>query len=80
MKPLERILKTLAVRFAESPRETLAELGRRFLPGRNVSPQVLRLQEVTRQTPLILQIETTNVCNARCVFCAYPKILRERGS
>lgn len=79
MKPLERILKTLVVRFAESPLDTLAEICRRLLPGRDVSPQVSRLQEVARQTPLILQIETTNVCNAGCVFCAYPKMLRGKG-
>ena len=79
MKPLERILKTLAVRFAVSPLDTLTDICRRLLPGREVLPQVLRLQEITRQTPLILQIETTNVCNARCVFCAYPKMKREKG-
>src|SRR5512135_2329361 len=79
MKPLERILKTLAVRFAVSPLDTLTGICRRLLPGREVLPQVLRLQEITHQTPLILQIETTNVCNARCVFCAYPKMLREKG-
>jgi len=27
--------------------------------------------------PLILQIETTNICNARCVFCAYGKMKRK---
>ena len=79
MRPLERILKNLAVRFAVSPLDTLTDICRRLLPGREVSPQVLRLQEITRQTPLILQIETTNVCNARCGFCAYPKTLREKG-
>ena len=79
MKPLERILKTLVVRFAESPLDTLAEICRRLLAGREVSPQVLRLRKVTRETPLILQIETTNVCNARCVFCAYPGMQRDKG-
>jgi MoaA/NifB/PqqE/SkfB family radical SAM enzyme len=28
---------------------------------------------------LILQIETTNLCNARCAFCAYPGMKRAKG-
>ena len=34
-----------------------------------------RLQGL-RQTPGVLHIEGTNVCNAKCVFCAYPKMKR----
>jgi MoaA/NifB/PqqE/SkfB family radical SAM enzyme len=79
MKPAERVLKNLAVSFVNSPLYTLSEIGRRLLPGRKVSTQVLRLQNVTRETPLVLQIETTNICNACCVFCAYPKMIRDKG-
>jgi MoaA/NifB/PqqE/SkfB family radical SAM enzyme len=79
MKAIERMLKTVAVSFAESPLHTLAEIGRRVIPGRKASSQTLRMQKVTRETPLILQVETTNVCNARCVFCAYPCMKREKG-
>ena len=79
MKPAERLLKNLAISFVSSPLNTLSEIGRRLLPGRKVSTQVSRLREVTRETPLILQIETTNICNARCVFCAYSKMAREKG-
>ena len=29
--------------------------------------------------PLSLKIETTNSCNANCVFCPYKNITREQG-
>ncbi len=35
---------------------------------------------MTRQFPLILQIETVNVCNASCGFCAYKTMKREKGT
>ena len=30
--------------------------------------------KTTRRRPLELSLETTNICNARCHFCAYPKV------
>ena len=78
--PAGTILKILLVEFAKSPLHTLAEIGRRLMPHRgNPSPQILRMRELTSETPLILQIETTNVCNAVCVFCAFPKMERKKG-
>jgi MoaA/NifB/PqqE/SkfB family radical SAM enzyme len=41
--------------------------------------QIERLRETTSHSPLMLQIETTNVCNAACIFCAYPGMKREKG-
>lgn len=41
--------------------------------------QVDRMREVTALRPLVLQIETTNACNAACVFCAYPSMKRKKG-
>jgi MoaA/NifB/PqqE/SkfB family radical SAM enzyme len=79
MISFERMLKTLAAGFADSPLKTLAEIARRILPRRKASPQILLLQKISRETPLILQIETTNICNARCVFCAYTGMKREKG-
>lgn len=73
------ILKILLVEFAKSPLQTMKEIGRRFLPPGDISPQVPQLQAIVRETPLILQIETTNVCNSACVFCAYPKMQRKKG-
>jgi MoaA/NifB/PqqE/SkfB family radical SAM enzyme len=78
MKPVRRMLKTLVLRFFLSPWDTMAEIGRRLLPARS-SPQALSAEATTRESPLILQIETTNVCNARCAFCAYPGMKREKG-
>ena len=72
-------IKILLVELAKSPLQTLATVGRRFLPRPDLSAQVQHLREICRQTPLILQIETTNVCNSACVFCAYPKMERKKG-
>jgi MoaA/NifB/PqqE/SkfB family radical SAM enzyme len=41
--------------------------------------QIKRLRESTGKAPLMLQIETTNVCNAACIFCAYPGMKRKKG-
>ena len=35
-----------------------------------------RLDAYLRERPLVLNIETTNICNALCCFCAYPKLKR----
>jgi len=79
MFPAGTILKVLLVEFVKSPTHTLAEIGRRLLPQGDMSSQVLQMREITHETPLILQIETTNVCNSACVFCAYPKMERKKG-
>ena len=73
------ILKILLVEFVKSPRHTLAEIGRRLFFQQDLSPQVLEMRGITHAAPLILQIETTNVCNSLCVFCAYPQMLRKKG-
>jgi hypothetical protein len=36
--------------------------------------QVIRMFRLTRKRPLYLCVQTTNVCNARCVFCCYGKM------
>lgn len=77
--PISTILKILLVEFVKSPMKTLMDIAGRFLPDKESSPQTALLQEIVRRTPLILQIETTNACNANCVFCAYPKMQRKRG-
>lgn len=38
-----------------------------------------RLRRLLDERPLYIIIETTNVCNARCGFCAYPKMKRAKG-
>jgi len=42
------------------------------------SSPVERLKSILDERPLYLSIETTNICNARCVFCAYPKMRRKK--
>jgi len=41
--------------------------------------QVEEVRKVTRKAPLFLQIETTNTCNAACIFCAYSGVKRKKG-
>jgi MoaA/NifB/PqqE/SkfB family radical SAM enzyme len=65
--------------FLQSPLKTAAELGLRLLHAFKEPAQVGRLQQMTREAPIILQIETINVCNAACVFCAYPGMKRQKG-
>lgn len=78
MTVFQRMLRTLMLRFALSPREALAEIGRRLLPEKP-SSCIDEIKAMASAAPLILQIETTNVCNARCVFCAYPRMQRPKG-
>lgn len=47
-----------------------------FAKARSI-PQVLQVKKMLKLTdarPLYLNVETTNVCNARCVFCCYGKM------
>ena len=37
-----------------------------------------RLTAILAERPLYIGVETTNICNARCVFCAYPKMRRAK--
>jgi len=78
MNTLVRKLKTFILHFSRSPLATVTEAGRHLLSG-GVSPQVSFIQEITEEKPLVLQVETTNVCNARCIFCAYPHMQRDKG-
>jgi len=79
MNDLVQRLRIALCELARSPRGTARELGRQLL-GRLLAPgQPARLQALTRQAPLILQIETTNACNAVCVFCARSRMQRAVG-
>ena len=41
--------------------------------------QIKRMRELTRESPLFLEIETINACNASCIFCSYPDMKRKKG-
>jgi len=79
MFPAGVILKIMLVEFIKSPRQTLADITRRFLPQDDMASHIMRMRERAHETPLILQVETTNACNANCVFCAYPTMQRAKG-
>ncbi|MFQ5413501.1 MAG: SPASM domain-containing protein [Phycisphaerae bacterium] len=44
-----------------------------------VGEGVARLRSLLERRPLYIGIETTNICNAACVFCAYPKMRRDHA-
>lgn len=74
---LQKIKITLRELF-RSPVPTTARVCRKLLPFLK-GKQIKRLREATAKAPLMLQIETTNVCNAACAFCAYPAMKRDKG-
>ncbi len=43
-----------------------------------MTESVDRIKAILEERPLYIGIETTNICNAACVFCAYPKMQREK--
>jgi MoaA/NifB/PqqE/SkfB family radical SAM enzyme len=79
MKDFVQRIRIILFELARSPLKASAEIGRRLLNNLFVTKQVSLLQQITHQTPLILQIETTNTCNAACVFCAKSHMKREKG-
>ncbi len=72
-------LKLALVGITQSPSDVLSGFGRRLLPERKDDSNVLRMREIARGAPLILQIETINVCNAACIFCGYKSMKRKKG-
>jgi MoaA/NifB/PqqE/SkfB family radical SAM enzyme len=75
-----RTIKTVLFGLANSPVDTLGKIRQRLLPSKKLKAQVARMQAIAGETPLILQIETINRCNSACVFCAYPKMKRDKGT
>jgi radical SAM protein with 4Fe4S-binding SPASM domain len=72
-------LKIVLAEFAQSPLKTISGFVRRLAQEFKVPARVLELRKIVREAPLILQIETINVCNAACIFCAYPGMKRKKG-
>ena len=78
MRRFLQLAKFTVFEFLHSPVSTAARIYRK--PFRNLAKgQIAYLREVTRRAPLTLQIETINVCNAACIFCAYPGMKRKKG-
>lgn len=79
MKDFIQRFRIILFELVRSPFKTSAEIGRRLLNNLIVTEQVSRLQKTSGLAPLILQIETTNACNAACVFCAKSRMKRGKG-
>ncbi len=79
MKYYVRLMQHIIHGLLTAPMKTSQEVYRSLLFRFKLPEQVVRLQEHTRMVPLIIQIETINVCNARCAFCAYPSMKRKKG-
>jgi MoaA/NifB/PqqE/SkfB family radical SAM enzyme len=73
-----RKIKVTLLELWRSPAPTMVRLCRKPLVVFK-KREIDRLRKATRQAPLMLQIETINVCNAECIFCAYPGMTREKG-
>ncbi len=65
--------------FLHAPLQTIRCSGRKYLHKVWLPTRVGRLRTLVREKPLILQIETINVCNAACIFCSYPSMKRKKG-
>jgi MoaA/NifB/PqqE/SkfB family radical SAM enzyme len=65
--------------FLHAPLHTLACTWRKYLYKVWLPARIELLRRLVREKPLILQIETINVCNAACIFCAYPSMKRKKG-
>jgi len=76
--PLLKKVKITAFELLRSPGPTSARIFRKLLPFFK-RKQIERLRETTLAAPLMLQIETTNICNAACIFCAYKGMKRKKG-
>ncbi len=77
--PVGVTLKILSIKLTKAPFNALGEIWKRIFPRREPSPQVEELRQLVHKSPLIIQIETTNICNAACAFCAYPQMKRPKG-
>jgi len=75
----QRKLINFASSFLDAPLHSLACAARRYLYKVWLPARVNRLRSLARAKPFVLQIESTNICNAACVFCAYPSMKRKKG-
>ena len=79
------ILSQARARVRDALPDPLRALGRHLLEVLNTEYHLrfqrrairTRLEEL-RQIPRGLHIEGTNICNAKCVFCAYPQMERRK--
>ncbi|HEY5512180.1 MAG TPA: radical SAM protein [Geomonas sp.] len=65
--------------FLDDPLHSLACVARRYLYRLWMPARVERLRSLAKEKPFVLQVENTNICNAVCVFCAYPSMQRKKG-
>lgn len=63
----------------QAPLHTLACTCRKYLHKVWLPARVELLRSLVLERPLVLQVETVNVCNAACIFCAYPGMKRAKG-
>ena len=51
----------------------------RRIRGTIIQRRISRMHQIAGKKPLILQVETINICNAACVFCGYTSMSRKKG-
>ncbi len=79
-KATDKALISSLAKLGSSVYQGLRAAKHRFAGRARRAPErIARLRALTREKPLILQIETINVCNALCVFCGYKSMKRQKG-
>jgi radical SAM protein with 4Fe4S-binding SPASM domain len=75
---LKRVAKrylTLRAPMAVAPSQTFDESEL----GRMEDEAAAHMEAIVEERPIQVNIETTTLCNARCTFCAYPKVSRPKS-
>jgi radical SAM protein with 4Fe4S-binding SPASM domain len=74
LKSAARSVRSFAV---PAPRKLLAP--DEAIAVRQAEEAATRMLSIAEIRPLQVNIETTTLCNARCTFCAYPKVKRPKA-
>lgn len=75
---IRRIARAILPRFVRHKLEPVRQWGGVLLNYSMMRSCIANLFGAVPAKPIALYIEGTNICNARCVFCAYPQMERPK--
>lgn len=58
--------------------DSISEIGKIICSRKKRFQNLDKINEFLSKKPLMLKLETTNICNAHCCFCGYPKMQRRK--
>ena len=58
--------------------DSVSEIGKIICSRIKKFQSLDKINEFLSKKPLMLKLETTNICNAQCCFCGYPKMQRRK--